>query len=111
MRVVLDENMPEALTADSVGHDCGHVVALGWAGIMNGALLNIAELAGCQVLITLDQGIPRQQNMAGRRIAVFGLSPQGQGVRAIRALIGDILAALLDVREGEVRVFTNREAL
>ena len=43
MRVVLDENMPEALAGDFVGHECNHVVRLGWAGIKNGALLAISS--------------------------------------------------------------------
>ena len=39
----------------------------------NGALLDRAEEAGFEVLITTDQGIRYQQNMSNRRVAVVVL--------------------------------------
>jgi hypothetical protein len=39
------------------------------AGLKNGRLLDAAEAAGFDVLITVDQNIPDQQNLTGRRIA------------------------------------------
>ena len=108
MRIVLDGNVPEDLASDFVGHDCGHVVALGLSGIKNGKLLDLLEEAGFQVLLTFDKGMPNQQRLVGRRIAIFVLKPDGQGLRAVQALVSEVLLALLDVQEAEVRVFTNR---
>ncbi len=44
------------------------------AGLKNGALLAAAEAAGFDVLVTTDQEIPFQQELAGRRVAVVILS-------------------------------------
>ena len=83
MRLLLDENMPEPVVPDLVGHEVSHVIGLGWSGIKNGALLKMAEQAGFGVLLTLDKGIPSENRMDGRKIAVFVLRPDGQGVRAL----------------------------
>jgi hypothetical protein len=47
---------------------------MGWNGIANGRLLSIAESHGIDVLITGDNNIAYQQNMAGRAISVITLS-------------------------------------
>ena len=39
----------------------------------NGELLDIAESEGYELLITTDQNIRHQQNLAGRRLAVIVL--------------------------------------
>jgi predicted nucleic acid-binding protein len=39
-------------------------------GIGNGQLLNIAEAAGFEVIVTTDRNLLYQQNLAGRRIAI-----------------------------------------
>ena len=70
MRILLDENVPEGLIMDLVDHDCHHVSKLGWSGIKNGKLLSIAEESGFDVLLTPDKGMPNQQRMQGRSIAL-----------------------------------------
>jgi hypothetical protein len=40
------------------------------AGLKNGKLLDAAEAADFDVLITVDQNIPDQQNLTGRRISL-----------------------------------------
>jgi len=108
MRILLDENFPPKAQADLVGHECSHVLSVGWQGLKNGALLGEAEQAGFELLITLDTNIPNQNRIEGRTISVYILEPEGQGTQAVRALIGDVLIALQNRKPGEVRVFTNR---
>jgi hypothetical protein len=43
-------------------------------GRTNGALLNVAEEAALDLLLTTDRRIRYQQNFAGRTIAVVGLT-------------------------------------
>lgn len=74
MRVLLDENLPHKLRGLLQDHEVVTVAYLNWAGIRNGELLRVAEDAGFDVLITSDQGIPHQQNLAGRKIAILMLS-------------------------------------
>ena len=45
----------------------------GWDSLANGALLDRAEEAGFEVLLTTDQNIRYQQNMSNRKIAVVVL--------------------------------------
>ena len=45
----------------------------GWDTLANGELLDRAEEAGFEVLLTTDQSIRYQQNMSNRRIAVVVL--------------------------------------
>jgi hypothetical protein len=47
---------------------------MGWQGLANGELLDAAERAGFEVLLTCDQNIRYQQNFEGRTIAVVILS-------------------------------------
>jgi hypothetical protein len=47
---------------------------MGWAAIANGLLLDAAEKAGFDILVTSDQNLGFQQNLAGRGIAVVSLT-------------------------------------
>jgi hypothetical protein len=69
-RVICDENLPHKLRTLIPEHDVFSVAYMQWVGIKNGELLDVAERAHFDVLITSDQGIPHQQNMAERRLAV-----------------------------------------
>jgi predicted nuclease of predicted toxin-antitoxin system len=86
MRILLDENMSYGLARDLDDHECQSVGKLGWQGTKSGALLARAEEAGFAVLITLDDDIRREQNMAGRSIAILVLKPRKQGMGATREL-------------------------
>ena len=73
-RILLDESVPLGLKAVLREH---HVLAapeLGWAGITNGRLLDAAEEAGFEILVTADRNIRAQQRLTGRRIALVVLS-------------------------------------
>ena len=108
MRILLDENYPLDLVRDYVGHECTHVISLGWVGTKNGELLDKAEQAGFDVLITFGHGIPRDHDIAQRNIAVYVVKPEGQGVPETQALTGEILIALQNCGPGQVLIFTNR---
>ena len=47
---------------------------LGWQGMENGDLLEAAERAGFDLLLTCDQNIQHQQNLTGRKLALLVLS-------------------------------------
>ena len=47
---------------------------LGWQSLQNGALLDAAEIAGFDLLLTCDQNVRYQQNFSGRRLAILILS-------------------------------------
>ena len=70
-RLLLDECIPRKFKNYLHGYDCVTVPEAGWAGKKNGELLSLAENAGFQVFVSLDQGIEFQLNLAGRNIAVI----------------------------------------
>ena len=70
MRILLDENIPRGLRRILQGHDVRTASEMGWASIANGQLLDEAEKAGFEALVTSDQNFVFQQNLAGRNIAV-----------------------------------------
>jgi hypothetical protein len=74
MRILLDENAPSGLRRILAGHDVRTAAEMGWARYANGQLLDEAEKAGFDALITGDQSFAFQQNLAGRNIAVIVLS-------------------------------------
>lgn len=74
MRILLDENAPSGLRRLLAGHDARTAAEMGWARYSNGQLLDEAEKAGFEALITGDRSFPYQQNLAGRTIAVIVLS-------------------------------------
>ncbi len=72
MRVLLDENIPHQLRAHLPEHDVFTAVDVGFGGFKNGELLEAAENAGYDVLLTGDLSLEYQQNMTGREIAQNG---------------------------------------
>jgi hypothetical protein len=70
MRVLLDECVPRKFKFALTGHDCRTVPEAGLAGKKNEELLVFAEQQGFEVFLTLDGGVPYQQTMTGRQLAV-----------------------------------------
>jgi len=70
-KLLLDECIPRKFKSHLSGYDCLTVPEAGWAGKKNGELLSLAENAGFQVFVSLDQGIEFQQNLTGRNVAVI----------------------------------------
>jgi hypothetical protein len=73
MLVLFDQGTPAPLRK----HLKGHVVKLayqqGWATLRNGELLEVAEKAGFNVLLTTDKNLAYQQNLKNRAIAIVVL--------------------------------------
>ena len=66
--------------------------ARGWEKLENGELLNEAEAAGFEVLVTTDKNLRYQQNLKGRKIANVVL---GQGRwTLIRPHVAQVVAAV-----------------
>lgn len=71
MKVLLDECLPSDFRHHLPGHEVHTAQWAGFKGLKNGELLSQAELAGYEVFITVDQGIPQQQNFGGRKISAL----------------------------------------
>jgi predicted nuclease of predicted toxin-antitoxin system len=71
MRILIDECVEERLRLLFQEHDCQAACFAKLAGLKNGRPLDAAEAAGFDVLLTVDQNIPDQQNLAGRKISLL----------------------------------------
>jgi hypothetical protein len=74
LKILFDANTPAPLARFLRGHDVTRADELGWQGLENGALLDAAEQAGFDLLLTCDQNVQYQQNFAGRKLALVILS-------------------------------------
>ncbi len=74
MLILFDHGAPRGLARALSGHTVIAAKARGWDRLTNGALLNAAEAAAVDLLLTTDQGIRYQQNLSGRKIAIVVLT-------------------------------------
>ena len=101
MRLLLDECVPKRLKRALRGHDARTVQDLGWSGIKNGALLNLAD-GHFDALLTVDQGIEYQQNLSGLRISVVIMMAASNDVDDLHPLLPAVEEALIGLRPGEI---------
>ncbi len=74
MKILFDANTPAPLARFLRGHEVVRADELGWQGLENGALLDAAEQARFDLLLTCDQNVRYQQNFASRKLALVILS-------------------------------------
>ena len=67
MKILFDQGTPAPLRRHLAGHTVDTAFERGWFGLTNGDLLDRAEEDGYQLLITTDQNLHLQQNIARRR--------------------------------------------
>ena len=102
MRLLIDECIDERLRLLFPSHDCQTARFANLAGLKNGRLLDAAENSGFDVLITVDQNIPDQQNLAGRKIALMILCGPTNRLRDLAPLVPAAFSALGSIEPGDV---------
>jgi predicted nuclease of predicted toxin-antitoxin system len=98
VKILLDECTPHVLKKLLTGFEIKTVQDQGWSGITNGALLRLAERE-FDVLITSDQNLKYQQNLARRQLAIVQL-PTNQ-VPLVVKLAPQVEAILGRIQTGE----------
>jgi predicted nuclease of predicted toxin-antitoxin system len=74
VRLLFDQGTPVPLRKYLTAHQVSTAHEMGWGSLENGALLAHAENQGFEVLVTTDQNLKYQQNLASRKIAIVVLS-------------------------------------
>jgi predicted nuclease of predicted toxin-antitoxin system len=74
MRILFDQNMPRTLRNLLPGHDVRTAAQMGWSTLVNGMLIDAAERAGFEGIITADRSFRFQVNISARSLAVIILS-------------------------------------
>jgi hypothetical protein len=100
VKVLFDNNTPAPLAKFLSGHEVIRAAQLGWERLRNGELLTVAEGAEFDVLVTCDQNLPYQQNLANRKIAIVILSTSQWP--DIRPAVPKIGSAIDFVQRGQV---------
>jgi hypothetical protein len=93
MLLLFDNGTPRTLARYLIGqHTVTEARARGWEALGNGELLDAAEAAGFDVLLTTDKNLRYQQNLSGRKLAIVVL---GQGRWSlIRRHVAAVVAAV-----------------
>ena len=73
MRILFDQGVPAPLRQHLPGHAVDTAFERGWSELRNSVLLQRADDDGYALLVTTDQSLRHQQNLAGRKLAVLVL--------------------------------------
>jgi hypothetical protein len=105
VKVLFDHNLPHKLRTglDAFGgHEIVTASYMGWGNLKNGELLRIAEGSGFEVLVTGDQSLLHEQNLAGRRLAIVALSTNNWPI--VKNYLAEILAAINSAVPGSFQI-------
>ena len=102
MRILLDECMPRPLKRALPNHNVRTVREMGWSGKRNGELLALMAQAGIEVLLTVDQNLRHQQNLAAAGVAVVVMVAISNRPGHLTPLIPGVEAALIGIQPGDV---------
>jgi len=100
VKILFDANTPAPLARFLRGHEVVRADELGWQGLENGALLDAAEQAGFDLLLTCDQNVRYQQNFTGRKLALVVLSSNHWPT--LRPIAARIATAVDFVQTGQI---------
>jgi uncharacterized RmlC-like cupin family protein len=106
MKILLDECVPVELRNHIPEHEVHSVTWAGFSRLKNGRLLKAAEENGYQALLTVDAGIPHQQNIAQMKIAVLVVRSRSNQLSDILPLLHKISLVLADLKPGSVNVIS-----
>jgi len=102
MKLLVNECVDERLRLLFPGHDCQTARFANLTGLKNGHLLESAEAAGFDVLITVDQNIPDQQNLNLRSIALVILCGRTNRLKDLALLVPQAISAIGTIKAGDV---------
>ena len=102
MKILLDHNLDRRLKNSLHNHETSTTQEKGWADVVNGELLGLAESNGFVVLLTADANIKNQQNLSGRTISIIVLRAYNNRLKTHQEMLDDINTALDAVRPGEI---------
>ena len=93
MRILLDESLPRPLARLLPEHEVRTVAAMGWTGIRNSELLQLAA-GEFDAFLTADQNLEHQQNLGALPIAVVVLVSPTNRISSLRPLVPALLRTL-----------------
>jgi hypothetical protein len=104
MRLLLDECMPRRFGRALTEHEVESVQSMQWRGVKNGALLQRIRNHSFDVFITIDRGIPSQQNLRDLSFATIVIRARTNDAEVIVSLVPRVREALQTIRPGDLVV-------
>ena len=101
MKILFDQGTPAPLRRYLAGHSVDTAYERGWSNLSNGNLLDAMERDGYQLLITTDQNLRYQLNLADRKLAIIVLLSTSWP--RIRQRVDDIKAVVDAITSGEYK--------
>jgi hypothetical protein len=101
MKLPLDECMPRRPKKVFAPHEAFTVEDAGFKGLKNGRLLREAS-GNYDVLITVDQNIPAQQNFSTLNIAMVIIHAKSNRYEDLIPFVPQILSSLTNISPGTV---------
>ncbi len=98
MLILFDHGTPRGIARALQGHTVKEARVQGWDTLSNGDLLNAAEDAGFDVLLTTDKNLLYQQNLQVRRLAIVVLSKSRWSL--VKPMMEQIAAAVATTKPG-----------
>jgi hypothetical protein len=98
MLVLFDDGTPRGIARSLQGHIVKEARSQGWDTLSNGELLDAAERAGFDVLLTTDKNLRHQQNLEGRKLAIVVLSRSRWSL--VKPVVQEIAAAVAATKPG-----------
>jgi len=106
LRILLDENVDRLLKPHfDAAFDVVTVPEYGWAGLSDGELLQRAD-EPFDVLVTMDQNLPYQQNLPAFDLAVVVLKASSNAFPDVVALMPEVNEQVQKVKPGEATIIT-----
>ena len=102
MRILLDESLPRHLAAEFPTHEVRTVQQMRWSSLTNGELLERAS-GRFDVMLTADQNLEHQQNLARFNIAVVVLVAMNNRIESLRPLVPSVEKLLKEIKAGTLR--------
>jgi hypothetical protein len=92
MLILFDNGTPRGLARHLGGHTVEESRSRGWEELKNGELIDAAEQAGFDLIVTTDKNIRYQQNLKARKVALVVLGNSQWPM--VKLVVGTIAAAV-----------------
>lgn len=102
MRLLLDEHLDRRLKRFfGTEHEVVTVRERGWGSMKNGELIEGAQRE-FDALVTMDQGIPHQQNLTGVDLVILILEARSNRLADLTPLVPEIETTLSEAKPGDL---------
>jgi predicted nuclease of predicted toxin-antitoxin system len=103
MRVLLDECLPRRLRSELADHYVKTAAEMGWSGIKNGQLLQLAA-SEFDCFLTVDRNLQFQQPIEFLPIAVLVIRARGNRIEALLFVMAEVRHALASISPNELKM-------